>query len=125
MSSTDDNRPQVGLLAEMDTRETPVPTAMSPEMPRPRGRPRSFDEREALQKAIRVFSAKGYDAATIDDLAAGMGVARPSLYAVFGDKAALFTRSLRADAEGLSGDAKKALLGPPSVRDGVPSLLMP
>src|SRR5258705_13467275 len=82
----------------------------SPEMSRPRGRPRSFDEREALQKAIRVFWAKGYDAVTGGALVAGMGVARPSLYAVFGDKAALFMRSLRAYAEGLGGGAMKALL---------------
>ncbi len=34
---------------------------MSQKMPRPRGRPRSFDEREVLQKAIRVFWAKGYE----------------------------------------------------------------
>src|SRR5262245_10728707 len=92
-------------------------------MPRPRGRPRSFDEREALQKAIRVFWAKGYDAVTIDDLVAGMGVARPSLYAVFSDKAALFMRSLHAYAEGRGGEAMKALLGPPSVHDGIRALL--
>src|SRR5258708_10953040 len=96
---------------------------MRPEMSRPRGRPRSFDERESLQKAIRVFWAKGYDAVTVDDLVAGMGVARPSLYAVFGDKAALFMRSLRAYAEGLGGGAMKALLGPPSVHDGIRALL--
>src|SRR5260370_61640 len=69
---------------------------MSQKMPRPRGRPRSFDEREALQKAIRVFWAKGYDAVTIDDLVAGMGVVRPSLYAIFGDNGTLFIR--RGDA---------------------------
>ena len=28
---------------------------------RPRGRPRSFDERQALEKAIQVFWSKGYD----------------------------------------------------------------
>jgi len=43
---------------------------MSQELARPRGRPRSFDEREALEKAVRVFWAKGYDAVTIDDLVA-------------------------------------------------------
>ena len=48
---------------------------------RPRGRPRSFDETEALEKATQVFWSKGYDGVTIDDLVAGMGVGRPSLYA--------------------------------------------
>ena len=96
---------------------------MSQKMPRPRGRPRSFDEREALQKAIRVFWAKGYDAVTIDDLVAGMGVVRPSLYAIFGDKATLFMRCLEAYAEHLGAGASKALLGPPRVSDGIRDLL--
>ena len=66
---------------------------------RPRGRPRSFDERDALEKATQVFWSKGYDGVTIDDLVAGMGVGRPSLYAVFGDKRTLFLRVLKAYAE--------------------------
>ena len=66
---------------------------------RPRGRPRSFDERDALEKATQVFWSKGYDGVTIDDLVAGMGVGRPSLYAVFGDKRTIFLRVLRAYAE--------------------------
>ena len=61
---------------------------------RPVGRPRSFDETGALEKATQVFWAKGYDGVTIDDLVAGMGVGRPSLYAVFGDKRAIFLRAL-------------------------------
>jgi hypothetical protein len=39
---------------------------------RPRGRPRNFDEAEALEKATQVYWSKGYDAVTIDDLVAGM-----------------------------------------------------
>ena len=35
---------------------------------RPRGRPRSFDETGALEKATQVFWSKGYDGVTIDDL---------------------------------------------------------
>ena len=54
----------------------------------PRGRPLSFDERDALEKATQVFWSKGYDGVMIDDLVAGMGVGRPSLYAVFGGKRA-------------------------------------
>src|SRR5260370_21648017 len=96
---------------------------MSKELARPRGRPRGFDEREALEKAVRVFWTKGYDAVTIDDLVAGMGVVRPSLYAIFGDKATLFMRCLEAYAEHLGAGASKALLGPPRVGDGIRDLL--
>src|SRR5260370_32994475 len=52
---------------------------------RPRGRPRSFDESEAMEKATQVVWSKGYDGVTIDDLVAGMGVGRPHIDAVFGD----------------------------------------
>jgi AcrR family transcriptional regulator len=96
---------------------------MSKELARPRGRPRSFDERAALEKAVRVFWTKGYDAVTIDDLVEGMGVVRPSLYAVFGDKATLFMRCLEAYAEHRGAGASKALYGRPSVGDGIRDFL--
>src|SRR5271154_2560806 len=90
---------------------------------KPRGRPRSFDERDALEKAIRVFRSKGYDGVTIDDLVAGMGVGRPSLYAVFGDKRTIFLRVLRAYAETKGARAAKALLSPQSLRDSIAAFL--
>jgi AcrR family transcriptional regulator len=83
---------------------------------RSRGRPRSFDESDALEKAIQVFWSKGYDGATIDDLVAGMGVGRPSLYAVFGDKRAIFLRALKVYAEKKGALASKALLSPQTLR---------
>jgi len=88
-----------------------------------RGRPRSFDEREALEKATQVFWSKGYDGVTIDDLVAGMGVGRPSLYAVFGDKRTLFLRVLRAYAETKGALAAKALFSPQSLRDSLAGFL--
>jgi AcrR family transcriptional regulator len=90
---------------------------------RPRGRPRSFDERDALEKATRVFRSKGYDGVTIDDLVAGMGVGRPSLYSVFGDKRTLFLRVLRAYAETKGARAAKALFSPPTLRDSLAGFL--
>ncbi len=90
---------------------------------RPRGRPRSFDEMGALEKATQVFWSKGYDGVTIDDLVAGMGVGRPSLYAIFGDKRAIFLRVLRAYAERKGALAAKALLAPQSLRDSIAGFL--
>src|SRR6201988_301422 len=90
---------------------------------RPRGRPRSFDETGALEKATQVFWSKGYDGVTIDDLVAGMGVVRPSLYAVFGDKRAIFLRVLKAYAEGKGASAAKALLSPQSLRGSIADFL--
>jgi AcrR family transcriptional regulator len=90
---------------------------------RSRGRPRSFDERDALEKATQVFWSKGYDGVTIDDLVAGMGVGRPSLYAVFGDKRTLFLRALKDYAEKKGALAAKALLSPRTLRDSLAAFL--
>jgi AcrR family transcriptional regulator len=83
---------------------------------KPRGRPRSFDELDAVERATQVFWSKGYDGVTIDDLVAGMGVGRPSLYAVFGDKRTLFLRVLKAYAEKKGARVAKALLSPQTLR---------
>ena len=88
-----------------------------------RGRPRGFDETEALEKATQVFWSKGYDGVTIDDLVAGMGVGRPSLYAIFGDKRKIFLRVLKAYAERKGASAAKALLSPQSLRDSIAGFL--
>jgi AcrR family transcriptional regulator len=90
---------------------------------RPRGRPRNFDEGEALQKATKVFWSKTYDGAAIDDLIAAMGVGRQSLYSVFGDKRTLFLRVLRAYAERKGAGAAKALFSPPALRDAIAGFL--
>jgi AcrR family transcriptional regulator len=86
---------------------------------RPRGRPRSFDETAALEKATQVFWSRGYDGVTIDDLVAGMGVGRPSLYSVFGDKRTLFLRVLKEYAEKKGALAMKAILSPGPLRDSL------
>jgi AcrR family transcriptional regulator len=90
---------------------------------RPRGRPRNFDETGALDKATQVFWSKGYDGVTIDDLVDGMGVGRPSLYAVFGDKRAIFLRVLKAYAERKGASAAKALLAPQDLRGSIAAFL--
>ena len=90
---------------------------------RPRGRPRNFDERDALEKATQVFWSKGYDGVTIDDLVAGMGVGRASLYAVFGDKRAIFLRVLKDYAEKKGALAVKVLFSPQRLRDSITDFL--
>ena len=90
---------------------------------RPRGRPRSFDETGALERATQVFWSKGFDGVTIDDLVEGMGVGRPSLYAVFGDKRTIFLRVLKAYAERKGASAARALLASQNLRDSVAGFL--
>lgn len=57
-------------------------------------RPKEFDPEQALTRAVEVFWDNGYAKTSLDQLMAGMGVARQSLYDTFGDKRSLYLRSL-------------------------------
>lgn len=57
-------------------------------------RTREFCPSEALDKAMRVFWAKGYFGTSIEDLVSATGVSRYGLYAEFGDKNGLFLAAL-------------------------------
>jgi AcrR family transcriptional regulator len=60
------------------------------------GRPRQFDEMEAVRVAAAVFRRNGYASTSVDQLVEATGVHRGSLYGVFGSKYGLFLRVLDA-----------------------------
>ncbi len=76
------------------------------------GRPRDFDVDQALDRALAVFWRKGYEGASLSDLTRAMRINRPSLYAAFGNKEALFRRVLDRYAEGPAAYFREALAEP-------------
>src|ERR1700756_5551963 len=62
-------------------------------------RPREFDETTALDAAMDCFWKDGYEATSVRDLAARMGITGASLYNAFGDKRSLFREVLHRYAE--------------------------
>lgn len=63
------------------------------------GRPRSFDDAQVVDGALELFWRRGYAATSFRDLKAELGVLPGSLYAAYGDKHALFLRTLSRFAE--------------------------
>lgn len=59
-----------------------------------RGRPRAYDPERALDAAILAFWRGGFTGTSLDDLTASTDMNRPSLYAAFGDKQALYLKTM-------------------------------
>jgi AcrR family transcriptional regulator len=62
--------------------------------PKKRGRPPAYDPDKALASARDVFWSAGYEASSLDELSAAMAMNRPSVYGAFGDKEALYLKTL-------------------------------
>jgi AcrR family transcriptional regulator len=62
--------------------------------PRQRGRPRAYDADTAIAQAMSAFWQFGYSATSLDQLSDATDMNRPSLYAAFGDKRALYLQTL-------------------------------
>ena len=76
------------------------------------GRPKRFDETEALDAAMSVFWIHGYDATSYDDLVRYVGIGRQSLYATFGNKRTLYVKCIERYADTVTQRAVD-LLGEP------------
>ncbi|MBL7498873.1 TetR/AcrR family transcriptional regulator [Frankia sp. CNm7] len=87
------------------------------------GRPREFDRATALERALVLFWDRGYEATSIADLTAAMGVGPPSLYAAFGSKRALFDEVLEVYCEVYRAFMVRAFSEEPTFRRGLERLL--
>ncbi|GAA3998228.1 TetR/AcrR family transcriptional regulator [Allokutzneria multivorans] len=66
--------------------------------PRAKRLPRAVRERQILDAAVRVFSERGYHAASMDEVSDVAGISKPMIYAYLGSKEELFAACIRREA---------------------------
>jgi AcrR family transcriptional regulator len=91
---------------------------------RPRGRPRSFDTDQVLERVRGVFLTKGFAGASLDELSEAAGLNRPSLYAAFGDKEQLYIHTLRFYGERSIAALNGVLGGPGTIQQRLAKVYM-
>ncbi len=75
-------------------------------------RTRAFDPSDALNRAVELFSSKGYAETSMDDIVTATGVSRYGLYGTFGNKRELFEQALERYADSMGRESFLRLLEP-------------
>jgi AcrR family transcriptional regulator len=89
------------------------------EATRKRGRPRAYDPDTALARARDVFWDAGFTGSSLDALSTATAMNRPSLYGAFGDKEALYLRTLERYRDESLVAMRQALDPGRSLREGL------
>ena len=88
-----------------------------------RGRPRSFDREDALDRVMKVFWEKGYECAQINDFTAAIGITPPSFYAAFGSKEQAFREAVDYYTATIGGAPLVALDQAVTIQQGIRAML--
>src|SRR5439155_12543670 len=78
--------------------------------------PRAEREQQMLEAADRVFARRGYQASSMDEIAAEVGITKPMLYAYFGSKEGLYLASVQRAGEMLAQRLRDSARGGPAER---------
>ena len=78
------------------------------------GRPRKFDENGAREVAMQLFWAKGYEATSLSNLLAAMGISKSSFYQTFESKHILFEQCLNQYRDIIVSTMSKGLANAPT-----------
>ncbi len=89
-----------------------------------RGRPRSFDRAQALQRAMELFWEKGFQGTAMSELTAAMAINSPSLYAAFGSKDALYREAVALYEAGDGEELDRAIAAAPTAKAAIETYLM-
>ena len=88
-----------------------------------RGPNKQFEPEVALQRAMEVFWARGYEAASLAELLQNMGISRKSMYDTFGNKQSLFLKALDQYAQTRLRSIREQLLASGSPLRNIEQLL--
>ncbi|MDX2003132.1 MAG: TetR/AcrR family transcriptional regulator [Chitinophagales bacterium] len=86
-------------------------------------RVKAFDKEEVLDKAMKLFWSKGYNATSYCDLVEHLGINRQSIYDTFGDKQQLYQLALDRFRVQSIAKVKAALHGLPTARETIEHFL--
>lgn len=87
------------------------------------GRPREFDEEQALAQVLDVFWVKGFEGTSMSDLVAATKLKKGSLYAAFGDKRAIYLKALALYDRIAIDEAVRVLTGAGSAQERIAAFL--
>ncbi|MGI5208053.1 TetR/AcrR family transcriptional regulator [Spirillospora sp. CA-108201] len=86
-------------------------------------RTKEFDPDAALRRALELFWERGYEATSMADLVAHLGIARASVYATFGGKRELYLKALERYLRDTDPKIAEALSQPGPVLPAVRELI--
>lgn len=86
-------------------------------------RPCEFDSDQALDEAIDVFGAHGFEGTSAQMLVDAMGIGRQSLYGAFGNKWQLYRAAVRRYGQGETASHLDALRSGARAIDGIEAML--
>ncbi|MBF2716906.1 TetR/AcrR family transcriptional regulator [Agrobacterium vitis] len=87
-----------------------------------RGRPRSFDRTQALDRALMAFWQNGFEATSMHNLVEAMQINSPSIYAAFGSKEALFAETIDYYREAYASELLQALNDAADAASGIEAM---
>jgi AcrR family transcriptional regulator len=83
------------------------------------GRPQAFNPEEALDRAVEMFWAHGYEGVDVDRIARAVNVTKPALYRAFGDKPTLLLKAVERYAQSYGAPMIQAFLAEPDIHKAV------
>ena len=113
----------IGMVARKKISQSKNQSGKMAAPKRSRGRPRQFNREEGLRQAMRLFWKLGYEATSMADLRACLGITQASLYAAYGNKEALFREAVDLYLRTDGSTTTRALSRPGTAKGAIHAML--